>query len=1161
MCGLTVLHTVGNYRATKQWRWNAHLGQWSKVSYEAGAWFKPQEYAVGNLAQLVDVLDLVRRDPRAAIVRGELTPAAREQLADDPQTLIRRRKLKKGDVEPQLTEAPRRWLMVDIDNFPLPDWADLVDDPAAAIDAAIYELLPPAFHDVTCWWQLSASAGFSPGLLKVHLFFWLTDAASNAHIKTVFEQSAPSIDRAPFNGVQLHFIADPIIEGGHDPIPRRTGWRRGLEEAVELPALRPRENRPPQVGAGVVTRGGSHLDALAYLGDGDGLDGFHAPLRKATMIYARRAARYGERNDDGLKADLLDAIRAAPRRLGRDLSTYDGTYLQRLIDGAFALLAGDGDIQTMRPHYAAPSGSREEARNAISRHVAAFFDRTLAWHGLDCGDRPEAEHAAIVADVGLGKSTATRRHLAKYIEEARRKGLPHRALWLVPTHKLGAEALDDMVAQGISVAIYRGRDAVIPGTGDAENDQPPQKMCLNLPAVMDALAANYDVERSVCGSAKPGEPACPFRHDCSYQKQKIEAAAADVVVATHPSLIRQLPKKVMNGSGLSAIDESWWPGGLHPNVPVRIAAFAEEPLNHPVLRKGASQGRYRRPVDEAATNDLHASSVKAQAAFLATEDDALISRKTLMSVGLTADECAEAAKLERRRKVEGTIRPGMSPAARKEGVQAAAGNAMIGRRAAVWEEMRALLAGDAEHTGRLQVSTRKDGDGTTARVVLLHSRAKVHASIAALPMLLLDATMPVDVVRHFLPRLSVRARVQAAAPQMRVHQITGGFGKTSLVASEKAAPEENQRRDRLVGQLVDFARLNGRGNALVVTYEAIEGRFALPGFRTGHFNAIAGLDEFRDVAAGFIIGRPFPDASELRTLALALTGRPIPPEASRLETRGALMADGSGASVSVRAYADPDLEALRSAITENEIVQAIGRVRGVNREADNPVDVFVLADVALPLPLASLRSWNATRPDDLDRMIARGVLLFSPADAAKAYPDLFPTVEAAKKTIQRGRPESYFGDIPLGIGTLRGMSPKSWSQVTYRPTGRGQQNRQLFVRPDLLDGLRNWLETVCGAPLGHFAAAKQRHDPQAVEMRPRVPSVTLAASAPLEALQPAVIARGPSSAPTAGTGKAASPRPLLLRSPAPAEDLPANLGGVVPNSARPEALSAIRAPP
>ena len=119
--------------------------------------------------------------------------------------------------------------------------------------------------------------------------------------------------------------------------------------------------------------------------------------------------------------------------------------------------------------------------------------------------------------------------------------------------------------------------------------------------------------------------------------------------------------------------------------------------------------------------------------------------------------------------------------------------------------------------------------------------------------------MPTRIVRHFLPRLEVLAELQAAAPYLDTFQIVGGWGKTSIIPSSRVSGEENCRRDRMLQELRDFVAFHSGGNALVVTYEAIEDRFSnLPGVRTGHFNKIAGLDTFGDVRSLFVIGRPLP---------------------------------------------------------------------------------------------------------------------------------------------------------------------------------------------------------------------------------------------------------------------------------------------------------------
>ena len=522
-CGLTVLRTTGKVAyATKRWVWRAALGEWSKISYAAGARFHPEELTVASLTDLVSVLDHVRRDPRAFVVRGALAPWARAKLATDQDLLIARQKLVKvGRPEPSLVEVPRQWLMIDVDSFPLLNSEDLLDDPEFPIDRAIRELLPPAFHEATCWWQLSSSAGFAPGL-KCHLFFWLDAPATNEHIKQALKQHAPGIDRSPFNAAQPHYIADPIIEGGPDPLPRRTGWRTGEDDCVALPALipgwgKPRAPRNTSGGTAAGGTGGSVQNALELLGDGEGLEGFHALLRTATMRHARQCARYGNRDDDDLKKRIREAVRAAPRKTSRDdWEIYLGDdYLDRLIDGAVALVAtGDPDeASSIKPEFTAPTATVDQARHAVRGAVRGFLSRVTTWWSTDDSEASDPEHAGIIVSTGVGKSVITRSMLPEFIAAQKAAGNPHRVLWLVPHHRLSEEAVDDMRALGLSAAIMRGREA-------QESPDSPLTRCLDLKAVEDARVAGADVELALCGTGQDGKPACRFRRECAYQVRR-----------------------------------------------------------------------------------------------------------------------------------------------------------------------------------------------------------------------------------------------------------------------------------------------------------------------------------------------------------------------------------------------------------------------------------------------------------------------------------------------------------------------------------------------------------------------------------------------------------------------------------------------------------------
>jgi hypothetical protein len=61
-----------------------------------------------------------------------------------------------------------------------------------------------------------------------------------------------------------------------------------------------------------------------------------------------------------------------------------------------------------------------------------------------------------------------------------------------------------------------------------------------------------------------------------------------------------------------------------------------------------------------------------------------------------------------------------------------------------------------------------------------------------------------------------------------------------------------------------------------------------------------------------------------------------------------ILADGSIVKAEVYRHPDPRVEAVRAAHCEAELMQAIGRGRGLRRGPGNPLDVFLLTDTVLP---------------------------------------------------------------------------------------------------------------------------------------------------------------------------------------------------------------------
>ncbi|MBI0538960.1 hypothetical protein D9599_25740 [Roseomonas sp. KE2513] len=1046
---------------------------------------------MSNLADVAAAVEENRGDPRAFFVRGALLPEARAALAENPQHRFRRaKKASRTGKAATLEEVARRWVMIDIDGYPMRDSADLAVDPEEVIESAIRDLLPKCFHDAACFWQLSSSAGFVAGVLKCHLFFWLSEPISNEDFKLYLHVHAPGVDRAPFNAAQPHYIADPVIEGGHDPLPRRAGWIKGMEEEVVLPALDLAQLRASiqqrrervATGAGLdASAARTVAGALALLGDGEGREGWHNPLRRATLLYARQTPPQN-RDDDAVKRVCREGIRAAADRepgqhKAADLARFGSdAYLDALLDGAFAWIeANKREVpEGIAPFHEAPAHSVEDARGAITGQVGNFLAAATAWHNLPEDERIDPPQVGLAVEVGGGKSTVTRTEVSPWSEQQEAARLPHRVLFGVPTVKLGglAEQAEAHFADmpGRKVAIHRGRNQVDP-------KKPDQTMCADLDAVKLAVSAGESVETAVCGSGMDGKPSCPFRkgeNQCGYYAQQRPVKDADVIIAAHEAIFH-LPAGVKK-LGLVVMDEAWWQDGVKGGRHVFVDDLLDSVRLFPVLKHTPSGQQI---VDREGTDDLLQFREHLEHVLTATPEGYL-QAAPLRAIGLTAADCAAAGALEWKRKREGLMRPGMAPEDRRRAAVEAGINAQLVRLTAMWSILEDLLAGEAEATGRAEMAWRQDREGKDRWAICLNTLDKVVAPVLGVPVLLLDATMPVELVRAYLPRLEAAPPVRVKAPFMETRQVRGGWGKTTLLPGRvtiklddlgqpKAyAPGDATPRPlpSTLAELRDFVAGETRGEpALVVTYQDAEAAFAgLPGVETAHFNDVAGKDGWKNVRHLFVIGRPRPRSDQVRALAAALTGEPVQVAESHKETRGVRMVDGKSGTAEVRAYANPAAEAVSAAITDAEVIQAVGRARGINRTEANPVRVWIMADVVTPLVVDELLDWRDIAPSVVERMACRGIFLTSPADAAKTYPDLFPSIEAAKKTLQRsGVAKADFGDNPLRISLLRRMSPKSPLRFTYRPSGRGQQTRQGWVRPDMdPEDVWRWLEDRLG---------------------------------------------------------------------------------------------------
>jgi putative DNA primase/helicase len=335
----------------------------------------------------------------------------------------------------------------------------------------------------------------------------------------------------------------------------------------------------------------------------------------------------------------------------------------------------------------------------------------------------------------------------------------------------------------------------------------------------------------------------------------------------------------------------------------------------------------------------------------------------------------------------------------------------------------------------------------------------------------MNATLPDEsILKVWFPDVDKVGEIEVPMPHARVRHILG-----APITKKKLTAKRNLRAMRryILQRWVE----TGRGRTLVICQKDIEAALRATGLPTTiaveHFNAIEGLDQYKDVRLLITVGRTQPEPAAVEADAGALTG--IEPTKAAIRAnrspwydrviRGVRMRDGTGVGVECDRHPDELAEAIRYQICEAELMQAIGRGRGVSRTAETPLDVDILADVVLPITVDRIDDW---RPPGLEvEMIAEGVWLKSAADMARAWPDVWATAQAARDWLKREQ-----CGISLDNHTLQGkFHTVRLLQVRYQRAGPKQHWHHAWVDPAVVPDARAWLAAQLGPLSGYEVVA------------------------------------------------------------------------------------------
>lgn len=674
-----------------------------------------------------------------------------------------------------------------------------------------------------------------------------------------------------------------------------------------------------------------------------------------------------------------------------------------------------------------------QARHMMGQAIRPFFHAAAA-HDPE-GDVVAPAHAVRV-DVGSGKSFVAREGAVDLLTTLRSRGDHRSVAFAVPTHALGQEAAAEFEAMpaaraaGLTAAIWRGRRAANP-------DQIGQMMCLDLDRVDLAQAAGQSVQSACC---KAKTELCPYFGQCGYQAQR--QRKGDAWFLAHEMLFTSRP----DCTGVLAaliVDESAWQDGVEGSQG-RPISLALDALNATDIVPG----------DLAATDRLHNLRKLALTALRANPDGPVqrLVLAEMHNIWLTPADASEARKLEWRRKIDVEMHPAMTVAERRAAARAAEGNRVVGRLAMFWGAIEALLKPDGPDASGWAALGWSDTQDGRVRVLHLKGRKAIREGWEV-PTLLIDATLQIPLVKPFWPNVELVADIAVETPHMRVRQVVDrSFSKRHLELHDDLSRDERRIRTRHLQNLNATLAMIGRsyapGRTLVVAQKAIkealpEVGMLPPSIELAHHNSVAGRDEWKDVKCLVVVGRTSPPPNAVARIAEALTGVAMPrlPAWYPKATSTREMTDGTTVPAECDRHPDPVCEAVRQHICEGELVQIVGRARGVNRGEADPVDVLVLTDVPLPLPLDATLAAAELDPSPLELMLGcSGIAFENATDAAAAYPLLWSNRPAADQALARAvRREKYptFPYRSVPIRECRVLLPNA-SQIEYQRTGQGR---------------------------------------------------------------------------------------------------------------------------
>jgi len=275
------------------------------------------------------------------------------------------------------------------------------------------------------------------------------------------------------------------------------------------------------------------------------------------------------------------------------------------------------------------------------------------------------------------------------------------------------------------------------------------------------------------------------------------------------------------------------------------------------------------------------------------------------------------------------------------------------------------------------------------------------------PVLLIDADLHQSITNIFFDKVNYQEEIIVKRNAFITQMYSGRNATRTIVPEDTDNSDYKKDKAKKIAEIQSIInRIDKDKKLLVIAPKRFIPHLKLPdNCESLHFGNLRGVDKFKHFDGCLVIGRSQPSTTDIensaaallydKNVSLNLTGDFIE------KKRGYNLQQNGYAGPQVQIHPDNFVQTLLEDIRENEILQAIDRLRLIYGERKS---VLILTNIPLNIEVNRILDWyTILNGNKLERLLGKtddGILLLSEAYLHKTYPDIY-TENSAKQAIAK----------------------------------------------------------------------------------------------------------------------------------------------------------------